>query len=182
MSNGFHLYTRNSMSDLADALAEARKAAPRNFRGDGLLDTEAITVATGGVGTWLEHTLVQKGQVVANTNFPFLNATIRNILDDNFKDEKGYRPELFTREAMAWRLFGFFLQDDFEGCGQLNAYLKGGDPLRKYQLAIQLAQLFDQYICFLPGQLVDHQGKILHFKFVNGFRFPARGRRSLRRI
>lgn len=156
----FNLYTMSRLEDLAAFYSSERKNAAGCFRVGGVMSHESVTVPTRGMAIWLEHYLVNAGHVVAGMDFPFTSGTINKILEAHFGGRADYRPELFTPQAMTWRLYGI-LGKEAESFGLLNGYLwakeeqESCEPLRRYQLAAKLAMLYDQYISYIPEKLQE---------------------------
>ena len=164
----FNLYTHNSLECLAQAYCDAWQDKPGQFRIlDDIFIPESITVATRGMGIWLEQYLVRHGRVAANIKFPFVRDTIDHILSAFFANEPNYRPELFTEQVLTWRLYDFLTHDSLDDYPVLKQYFNPAvNPdqcieLRRYQLSAKLASLLFDYQSFLPDKLHLPQARAL---------------------
>lgn len=141
---GFYLYTGNKLEKLAELFREqvyARQADETAW-----LTPETVVIQTQGMGAWLKLELAKSAPLAANLNFPFLNKFIESVLEKAFPD---FHESLryLSKEVMAWRIFHIF-SDHPETFPELNGYFSrdtGEQDLKKYQLAVKVAGLFDQY-------------------------------------
>ncbi len=126
------------------------------------LAQEVLLIQSQGMERWLSQQLASQLGVWCNYQFlfphKFFSALAHRIglsLDD----------AAFERDKLAWLLEGLLRKlgnaDEFKLLGD---YLQGGDPaLKRYQLAQQLAQLFDQYQIMRPDMLtLWEQGQLLY--------------------
>ncbi|MBO4527856.1 MAG: exodeoxyribonuclease V subunit gamma [Victivallales bacterium] len=164
----FNLYTHNSLECLAQAYCDAWQDKPGQFRIlDDIFIPESITVATRGMGIWLEQYLVRHRRVAANIKFPFVRDTIDHILSAFFANEPNYRPELFSEQVLTWRLYDFLTHDSLNDFPVLKQYFNPAvNPdqcieLRRFQLSAKLASLLFDYQSFLPDKLHLPQARAL---------------------
>lgn len=161
MSPIFHLYTCNNLTDLARCYVHHRRQNPRGFMPDDLFVPEQVTVPTKGMAVWLEQFLVQHNEIVINLQFPYIRDKVNELLNGHFQADPDFHPELFTPAVMTWRIMALLKQSprDFpalEHYLQAKAADAGESPdLRRYQLALRIAQVFDQYIVYKPDMLRD---------------------------
>ena len=160
MNESFNLIVSNRLEELSAELSRMRLVNSEFFRAtNSLFEPESITVATRGMGIWLEQQLVKRGHVVANLQFPFIRDTIERILVaylEAYPPEEGtYAPELFAEQVLAWRIFAIFQAEDAVP-ETLKTYGTGSyKALRAFQLARKLAKLFYDYQSFIPEKLSD---------------------------
>ncbi|MBQ9446178.1 MAG: exodeoxyribonuclease V subunit gamma [Victivallales bacterium] len=164
----FNLYTHNSLECLAQAYCDAWRRTPAQFRAtNDVFIPESITVATRGMGIWLEQYLVRHQRVAANIKFPFVRDTIDHILSFFFADNPDYRPELFSEQVLTWRLYDFLTHDSLDEFPVLKQYFNPSinpeqcTELRRYQLSAKLASLLFDYQSFLPDKLHLPQARAL---------------------
>ncbi|MCQ2396183.1 MAG: exodeoxyribonuclease V subunit gamma [Lentisphaeria bacterium] len=169
--NTFRLFTSNNLETLAELYSQKRNEKPSRFRKMNFFAAEKICVATRGMGTWLEQWLVKKGHVIANVAFPFIRDAIDDILMrfmNTQQDGDSYHPELFKEDVLIWRIYR--LLDNATHSDELKIlkdYLAlapekntDGAPrndlpdVRRYQLARKLAQLYYEYMAFVPEKLL----------------------------
>lgn len=164
MSSGrFYLYTSSRMETLADLYADTRRRQPLLFRPADILSTETIVVPTKGVAVWLEHYLCQRHSfVLANISFPFIRSQIDDLLrrrqPAGATEENPFAPYSIPR--MTWDIMSL-LHCHLDQYQELHEYLdeavnrESCPQLRHYQLAVRIAQLFDQYLIYRPALLQD---------------------------
>ena len=144
-----HLYQSNRLEDLAELLWKIQESSPLSNP----LQEEEILVQSQGMRRFIEHSLAKSGGIAANLRFSlpagFNWRLMRELLPGI--------PELspFNTEVMRWRLLELFFSDglsapEYSAARQaLSAYLSGGS-VAAYQLAGQLADIFDQYLVYRP--------------------------------
>jgi len=144
-----HLYQSNRLEDLAELLWKIQESSPLSDP----LQEEEILVQSQGMRRFIEHALAKSGGIAANLRFSlpagFNWWLMRELLPGI--------PELspFNTEVMRWRLLELFFSDglsapEYSAARQaLSAYLSGGS-VAAYQLAGQLADIFDQYLVYRP--------------------------------
>ena len=144
-----HLYQSNRLEDLAELLWKIQESSPLSDP----LQEEEILVQSQGMRRFIEHALAKSGGIAANLRFSlpagFNWRLMRELLPGI--------PELspFNTEVMRWRLLELFFSDglsapEYSAARQaLSAYLSGGS-VAAYQLAGQLADIFDQYLVYRP--------------------------------
>lgn len=134
--------------------------------------SEVFLVQSQGMQRWLSQQLAEKKSVWANFEFLFPGNFFGNIVDALIPDyqtqaqiNNHYLDQLFDKDSLIW-CFDALLRDvendkDFL---PLQEYLQeGNSDLKRYQLAVQLAGLFDQYQFLRPNWLSvwAHGGSIL---------------------
>jgi len=141
----FRIYHSNKLDVLKGILTHLLKHDPlRNP-----FEREKILVQSPGMAQWLKMELAQELGVCANIEFPlpasFIWQTFVDVLDDVPKRSA------FNKDAMAWqiitRLPNFLERDEFS---ELASYLMDDEPLKLYQLAYKIADIYDQYLVYRP--------------------------------
>lgn len=134
----------NRLERLAEILAEVLREPL-----DTPFDAEVIAVQSTGMARWLSMKLAERLGLSANIRFPFPARLVWDLFRTLLPDVPERSP--YAREVMAWRLMGL-LPEVLEGPGfePLRAYLKDEDALRRYELAVRIADLFDQYLVYRP--------------------------------
>ncbi len=116
---------------------------------------EAFLVASSGMERWLSQQLAQQFGVFANYQFllpePFFRQLARKI------DSSLHNPD-FDAELMLWRLEGLLHEIDDAVFLPIKQYLSGeNNGVKRYQLATQLARLFQNYQLLRPELLANWQ-------------------------
>ncbi|MES9856466.1 MAG: exodeoxyribonuclease V subunit gamma [Sedimenticola sp.] len=143
-----HLYHSNRLEQLADLLAEQlsdASAAP--------FCSESVVVQHRGMGRWLSLQLAKRLGICANLKFPlpagYIWELLRLMLPET-SDQDHYQPNV-----LQWRLFERLSSAlDERDFSPLSSYLKDGDELRRFELAGELAVIFDQYLVYRPDWIV----------------------------
>lgn len=136
-----HLFTSNRLEILARQCGEI-------FRQDPLppLEAEIVVVQSRGMAVWLTMELASRLSVWANALFPFPNTLVADIFRRVLPESE---QPAYERRRAGWQLMELLAElKDEPLFRHLAAYL--ADPLKRFQLAGQLADLFDQYIIYRP--------------------------------
>ncbi|WP_411728610.1 exodeoxyribonuclease V subunit gamma [Methyloglobulus sp.] len=153
----FILHSSNKTENLVAHLVSVISNAP--------LDTpfakEVFLIQSQGMERWLSQQLASRFHVWANYQFLFPGkffSFIAQQLDSQVNDST------FDRSLMLWRLEALLRNLEHLDCLPLIQYLSGtNQALKRYQLAQQLAQIFDQYQIMRPDLLVAWQnGRLLY--------------------
>ncbi len=139
------LHHGNCLADLADVLFEQLRAAP-----GGPLQPQCVVVPNPGTGRWLAQGLAERSGVAANLDLPLPAAFFWRVL-------RAWLPQArvspFDRDTLLWRILA-----ELPGLLQRPAFAEPAryaeDPLRLYQLAGRIADLFDQYLVFRPDMVL----------------------------
>jgi exodeoxyribonuclease V gamma subunit len=142
------IFTGNRLEILADRLAEV-VSRPLSTA----LEPETVIVQSRGMERWVSMAIARRNGICANMAFPFPNA----FLDDLFRrilpglpDPSPFDPEILTFRIMK-RLPAFLERPAFAA---LKRYLvDDAKGVKLYQLAVRLADLFDQYLVFRPEMI-----------------------------
>ena len=144
MSNSvFNVYVSNRLENLVKQLAGEIRT-PHKIP----LEPDLIIVQSQGMARWVSMQLAEQNRICANTHFPFPNAFLsylcRKLLPDTREDR------LFESDAMAFRIMAILPHRLHKPeYSALQTYL-ADDPqgIKLFQLAVKIADLFDQYLIF----------------------------------
>ena len=142
------IFTGNRLEILADRLAEIVSRPQATT-----LEPETVIVQSRGMERWVSMALARRNGICANMAFPFPNAFLddlfRRILPD-LPDPSPFDPEILTFRIMK-RLPAFLERPAF---ADLKRYLVDDTKgVKLYQLAVRVADLFDQYLVFRPEMI-----------------------------
>ncbi|GAB4258056.1 MAG: exodeoxyribonuclease V subunit gamma [Methylomicrobium sp.] len=116
---------------------------------------EVFLIQSQGMERWLSQQLAGKLGVWGHFEFLFPSrffSTIAQRIDSRLNDEA------FDRNKLLWRLEALLRRLDSNVFKPLEHYLNGEDTaLKRFQLATQLASIFDQYQIMRPELLVAWQ-------------------------
>lgn len=145
----FNVYYANQLITHKDILL-------KHLKNDPIADPfaqEIVLVQSLGMAQWLQMQIANELGVSAHIEFPyptrFLWQQYRTLFPELPKEN------LFERQTMVWRLMRLiprYLSDD--AFQPLAFYLTSPDQLKYYQLALKIADLFDQYLVYRPHWLI----------------------------
>ena len=162
---GLQIHTSNRLDVLVEHLAGAVATEPLPPH-----EREVIIVQSQGMARWLTLKLADHSGIAASLSMPF-PATFCRRLAERFEGDRpaagqeavSETPSPFDREPLTWRIFDR-LGDagDLTGAGgppgggASPATYLGDDPdqLKRYQLSVRLAGLFEGYQLFRPRMLL----------------------------
>jgi len=122
---------------------------------------EVFLIQSQGMERWLSQQLASQFKVWGNYEFLFPGkffSSLAQSIDSRLSDAA------FERNLMLWRIEALLRRLDGEAFLPLTQYLSGENiALKRYQLAQQLAQIFDQYQMMRPDMLAAWQkGQLLY--------------------
>ncbi len=143
------IYTGNRMELLVEALARAVDEPPSDP-----FEPEVVVVQNRGMERWVTMELARRFGVWMNARFPFPNAAVEELFDRVLGPEEGAAG--WARENLAWRVYamlpGLLDRPAFRPLGR---YLEEGPTaLKRYQLALRIADLFDRYTVYRPEMVL----------------------------
>ena len=146
-----HLYQSNRLEDIAQILARIQQVAPL----ESPFAAEEIVVQSQGMRRYISQYLARETGIAANLHFSLPAGLAWRLMREAMPDIPALSP--FSSEVMRWRLLALFQSaefaqsPDFAAARQaLAPYLNNGD-YAAYQLAGQLADVFDQYLVYRPN-------------------------------
>lgn len=117
------------------------------------LVSDIVVVSSRGMQRWLTLEIARINGVCANVSFPFPNAFIVDMMS---RVLGGRRPnERFEPDTMALHVMGHLADLVASGgYADLEAYVRGDDGTRLYQLSSVVADLFDRYLVYRPDMVM----------------------------
>ena len=158
----FYLYQSNRLESLASLFAGIQRVRPL----ESALAAEQIVVQSQGMRRYLSVYLARELGVAANLQFSLPAGLTWQLMQKLIPDIPTLSP--FSPEVMRWRLLDLFRSEQFQTTSEfenvrsiLQSYLGSGESA-DYQLAGQLADIFDQYLVYRP-QWIDawQEGRLL---------------------
>ena len=135
----FILHSSNKTENLAAHLASVIENAPLSTP----LSQEIFLIQSQGMERWLSQQLAQQFGVWANFDFLFPGRFFNFIAE---QIDSSLNTEAFERSRLVWRFEALLRNLDNPDLTPLRHYLRGASQsLKRFQLAQQLAQTFDQY-------------------------------------
>ncbi len=158
------VYPSNKMEDLVHLLkaVQVYRDDQKTSSADslkGVLSPDTILVESKGMQHWLNLELAKIQGVSMNYQFQmpgsFIWELARTLLGNEVPGQSPYR-----REILSWRIDALMSDIKFTQnpiCSQAYQYWAGDtehpDPLKRFQLATRLGDLFEQYMLFRPDWL-----------------------------
>jgi exodeoxyribonuclease V gamma subunit len=157
----FILHSSNKTENLVAHLTAVIENAPLSSP----FSKEVFLIQSQGMERWLSQQLATEFKVWGNYEFLFPNRFFSMLAQ---KINLSLSDAVFERNVMLWRFEALLRRLDDETYGHefkaLRQYLTGENiAVKRYQLAQQLAQIFDQYQMMRPDMLaLWHQGQLLY--------------------
>jgi len=139
-----HLHHSNRLETLAQQLASLLQQETTQQP----LQAESIVVQNAGMGRWLSLQLAQANQIAANLRYLFPAELTWELLRTVLSDVPERDP--CSPRLLRWRLLETFMQRPEAYRQTLGHYLKAGVDDSAWQLAQQVARVFDGYLFFRP--------------------------------
>ncbi len=133
---------------LADLISEPPAAAKP-------LAGETILISSRGMERWLSLRLADHHGICANLTFSFPRPFMLSILEKvtgHTGVSQSYQPEFLTWAVMK-ELYRPCDRQDFQPIRNYFAADEKTKPLKRYQLARRIAQVFDQYLAYRPDMI-----------------------------
>jgi|WetSurSiteA1Bulk_404760.scaffolds.fasta_scaffold00165_3 exodeoxyribonuclease V gamma subunit len=151
----FILHSSNKTENLVAHLTTVISSAPLSSP----FEKEVFLIQSQGMERWLSQQLANELKVWGNYEFLFPNKFFSSLAD---KIDSRLNDAAFDRHLMLWRLEALLRRLDSEELLPLRQYLSGDSiALKRYQLALQLAKVFDQYQIMRPDMLALWQANKL---------------------
>lgn len=144
MPNGLYMHSSNRLEELARMLA----GALRGGAGEDPLARDVVVVQTPGVARWLSLRLADELGCCMNVEYLFPRNFVDSLCAKMLGSDAPAHPDV---RRLGWRIFSMLPEvSQASGAEMLAQYLSGGAPSKRYQLAMRLADLFDQYLVHRP--------------------------------
>ncbi len=147
----FNLFVNNRMEVLARTFAEQM----RSRRPASPFTSDVVVVQSAGMQHWLRLQLAGANGICANVQFKFLREITDELMYAAGVVERG---RAFAEDNMLWMTLRLFHDDALMALPvfrHVRDYFPGSSPdLKRFQLAAQLASIFDQYIIYRPDWLL----------------------------
>jgi exodeoxyribonuclease V gamma subunit len=143
---GLILHTSNQLDLLAARLAEVVSAPlPSPFL------PETVVVQSLASRRWLSLEIAKLHGICANYAFPFLGDFVAHLVEQASPSPLEEPAQKISTDLLTWKIDSVLPRSlarrEFAPVAK---YLSDGDPLKQFQLAARLANLFDQYRVYRP--------------------------------
>ncbi|MGS2721574.1 exodeoxyribonuclease V subunit gamma [Paraglaciecola aestuariivivens] len=142
-----YLVQSNKMECLAESLISCLQDTANS--GVSVFESDQILVQSPGMSQWLKIQIAEALGIAANIDFPLPSSFIWQLYQQHIPD----LPEqsAFTKANMTWKLMAILPtllhQPEFAA---IQSYLSDEQPLKLYQLANKIADVYDQYLVYRP--------------------------------
>jgi exodeoxyribonuclease V gamma subunit len=155
----FHLYTGNDLELLAETMLGTLVTPPEN-----VFTPERFIVQSKGMEFWLSQHIARTRGICANVVFDYPETFLQSLYRSLHTDVS--RESGWERDTLTWiimRLLPTLLND--EAFSIVNSYLVGKgreriDQQKLYQLAVRIADLFDQYMIFRADKVLGWEKNV----------------------
>ncbi|XXQ67297.1 exodeoxyribonuclease V subunit gamma [Neisseriaceae bacterium B1] len=145
-----YLYQSNCLENLAQLMLQVQQQSLLSLP----LQTEQIVVQSQGMRRYITQYLAKNQGIAANMCFHLPAGLSWQLMRELLPDIPALSP--FSTEVMRWRLLSLFQSPEFvtradvqAAYAVLRGYLGNGD-YAAYQLAGEMADIFDQYLVYRP--------------------------------
>ena len=147
----FILHASNKTENLLAHLARVIETSPLSSP----FCRETFLIQSQGMERWLSQQLATHFKVWGNYEYLFPGKFFSSLAQQVFGE---FNDEVFDRDMMLWHFESLLRELDSDVYAPLQQYLAGDNiALKRYQLARQLAQIFDQYQIMRPDMLEQWQ-------------------------
>ncbi len=149
-----YLVQSNKMECLAESLISClQETSGQGAQGVSVFEPDQILVQSPGMSQWLKIQIAEKLGIAANIDFPLPSSFIWQLYQqhvENLPDQSA-----FTKANMTWKLMSILPtmleQAEF---AVIEQYLSDPQPLKLYQLAGKIADVYDQYLVYRPDWIL----------------------------
>ncbi len=147
----FILHSSNRTENLVAHLSAVVRNAPLSSP----FQKELFLIQSQGMERWLSQQLANEFKVWANYEFLFPGKFFSSLAE---KIDSQLNDAAFDRHLMLWRIEALLRRLEGDDLLPLKQYLSGESiALKRYQLALQLAKVFDQYQIMRPEMIAAWQ-------------------------
>ncbi|KAF1712300.1 exodeoxyribonuclease V subunit gamma [Pseudoxanthomonas kalamensis DSM 18571] len=154
----FRLYHSNALDVLAGLLA-TELATP--VAGVPLLAPDTVLIPQAAMRRWLQATLAERHGVAANLEFLTPGEFVARALKANVGLTGPNEGDELGAETLRWRLYAALTDPVVlarPALAQIAVWLAGGDPLKPWSLAGELAGVFEKYQAWRRDWLLRWEG------------------------
>ncbi|MGB1262567.1 MAG: exodeoxyribonuclease V subunit gamma [Cognaticolwellia sp.] len=169
----FYLYPANKMENLLVLLDKIQQLSPLP-----VFAQDTVIVQNAGMQHWLNMSLAEQRGISMNMRYALPSQFLWQLIRGLASDEDVPEQSPYSREVLAWRIDTLLASKeivDDDAFSVANEYWQetkqtNGEnysetaQLKRYQLACQLADLYEQYLIFRPEWIhAWHQGEFIAY-------------------
>ena len=151
-----HVVQSNKMENLAESLISCLQQSAG--QGVSVFESEQILVQSPGMSQWLKIQIAENMGIAANIEFPLPSSFIWQLYQQHIDDLP--KQSAFTKANMTWKLMtilpSMLSLEEFSPIQDYLAdiQLSANTPLKLYQLAGNIADVYDQYLVYRPDWII----------------------------
>lgn len=124
----------------------------------GVFEQEVIIVQNAGMQHWLNLAVAQERGISMNSRYALPSQYLWKLIRTIAGEDKVLEQSPYSREVLTWRIYALLATENVisdEVFHSATQYWQGqpSSALKRYQLAVQLADLYEQYLIFRPHWL-----------------------------
>jgi len=163
-----HLYPANKMENLLLLLNKISELSPL-----GVFNQEVIVVQNAGMQHWLNLAIANERGISMNVGYALPAQFLWKLIRTLASEDKVPEQSPYSREVLSWRIYALlgldsvikdsdfyqathYWHDDIDG-SEVGYIPSKQAQLKRYQLAAQMADLYEQYLIFRPQWLDNWQ-------------------------
>lgn len=144
------IYSSNLLENLANKFSEHTRTNTNVF------GTNLVMTQTEGMGSWLAIEVAKNNGIFANHSFENPGAFINRI----FKLADLWVDSHYGKQNLRWMIFSLLGKNEFTQSFPLVSKYFEEDKLKRFQLATEVADVFDQYMIYRPDYIeIWNEGK-----------------------
>lgn len=155
-----NFYPGNRMEDLVTLLSRLLEMPAKEP-----LSEDTIVVQNHGMHHWLSLELASRRGIVMNARYPLPGNFFWGLINQILSEESLPDVSPYSREVLIWAIYEALADDGFigdESCLEAKHYWLDpatgkSDSLKRFQLARELADLFEQYLIYRPEWIIHWQ-------------------------
>nr|MBL0709776.1 exodeoxyribonuclease V subunit gamma [Colwellia sp.] len=156
-----NLYPANKMENLLALLNKISHVSPL-----GVFNQEVIIVQNPGMQHWLNLAIANERGISMNIDYALPSQFLWKLIRTLASEDDVLEQSPYSREVLTWRIYALLATDQVmsdEDFSTATTYWKNKSSaeslaeLKRYQLAAQLADLYEQYLIFRPTWLDSWQ-------------------------
>ena len=152
-----NLYPANKMENLLVLLNKISQVSPL-----GVFNQEVIIVQNPGMQHWLNLAIASERGISMNIDYALPSQYLWKLIRTLASEDKVLEQSPYSREVLTWRIYALLASEqvtaDEDFLPATNYWQdENSASLKRYQLAVQLADLYEQYLIFRPTWLNSWQ-------------------------
>ncbi|OKY24976.1 exodeoxyribonuclease V subunit gamma [Thalassotalea sp. PP2-459] len=162
-----YLYPANKTENLLLLASKIQEVSPLP-----LFSQDVYIVQNAGMQHWLSMSLAQSSGISFNHQYALPAQFLWKLMRALVLPKHMIDQDPFTREALSWRIYQLLASSEIiedSDFSSVTEYwfsnISQQDPLKRYQLSCQVADLYEQYLIYRPDWLTQWQNNVIPDEF-----------------